>query len=662
MTGTTRITTTAASPSTQFYLSANERPVTEAMIAENYTVVRCYIRSVNRGNSTSNYGGSGVQVGELDGTPFRTHSGNPFLPGGYSTGEQRWEDGPYDVRVDHDADGSKTVTLKMVLDYGNVDWERSAELTLTTLPRASTPTLSPATLDAGETMSIATNGVVGFTHTVTYKIGTKTGTIETGVGASTSWVPDESLLSEVPGLSRGGTVTVETFSSGTSIGTKDVPFTLRVPESVKPSVTLAVPTEAVPLVASAVGAFVQSLSKLNVAITSESEAYGSEIVSRTISVAGQTIAGASGVTDLIQATGPVDVVASITDARGRTGTATRTITVLPYSLPQVDTTVLQVRRANVSGTPVEDGEKIRVDLKAAVAPLIVGTQKNALTYRVLVRPRSSSTWVQKATLTGGITFDDDFLISDTYPVTQSFDVLVVVEDKFRSTEQIRLIATDQVLMALGPDGVGFGKFPAPGRVVDAADVMYQNNGEAVASINDVEDLIAEIPVPEGLPVGTHLAGEWGAAPAGFVLSDGAVLNISAYPALAAHYAATYGASNHHGGNGTTTFAVPDTRERVYVNQGGTDIFAILGATAGAKTHAHDLSDAAHAQIRLTNATGGAIVARRISVPSWEPGFTVSATGATAGGTSSVGTPLAGETDASSTVQPSFVCRYIIRAA
>jgi hypothetical protein len=47
------------------------------------------------------------------------------------------------------------------------------------------------------------------------------------------------------------------------------------------------------------------------------------------------------------------------------------------------------------------------------------------------------------------------------------------------------------------------------------------------------------------------------APAGWLVADGTVYNISDYPDLANHYNRVYGAKNHWGGNGTTTFAVPD---------------------------------------------------------------------------------------------------------
>ena len=48
-----------------------------------------------------------------------------------------------------------------------------------------------------------------------------------------------------------------------------------------------------------------------------------------------------------------------------------------------------------------------------------------------------------------------------------------------------------------------------------------------------------------------------AAPDGWLACDGTVYNIADYPALAAFFAANYGANNYWGGDGTTTFGVPD---------------------------------------------------------------------------------------------------------
>ena len=63
----------------------------------------------------------------------------------------------------------------------------------------------------------------------------------------------------------------------------------------------------------------------------------------------------------------------------------------------------------------------------------------------------------------------------------------------------------------------------------------------------------------GNPVGTVISFLGTSAPQGYLVCDGAEYEISAYPALAEFFLQQFGASNHFGGDGTTTFAVPDMR-------------------------------------------------------------------------------------------------------
>ena len=66
-------------------------------------------------------------------------------------------------------------------------------------------------------------------------------------------------------------------------------------------------------------------------------------------------------------------------------------------------------------------------------------------------------------------------------------------------------------------------------------------------------------------------------PSGWLLADGSLHNIADYPALAESVGTTYG------GDGTTTFGVPDGQGRVLAGPGG-PIAASAGDTGGAATH------------------------------------------------------------------------------
>lgn len=63
----------------------------------------------------------------------------------------------------------------------------------------------------------------------------------------------------------------------------------------------------------------------------------------------------------------------------------------------------------------------------------------------------------------------------------------------------------------------------------------------------------------GTPVGTVISFIGLTAPAGYLVCDGAEYELTAYPALSELFRQQFGGANHFGGNGTTTFSVPDMR-------------------------------------------------------------------------------------------------------
>lgn len=64
---------------------------------------------------------------------------------------------------------------------------------------------------------------------------------------------------------------------------------------------------------------------------------------------------------------------------------------------------------------------------------------------------------------------------------------------------------------------------------------------------------------EDTPVGHIIAHMGTTAPKHYLACDGSVYNIADYPYLAEHFKTDFGSCNYFGGDGTTTFAVPDLR-------------------------------------------------------------------------------------------------------
>lgn len=398
--------------------------------------------------------------------------------------------------VNHKADGTQQID-----GWGNTAYTRTAvggpvtaggTLVMTPISRASVPTVSPNPMVAGSPVTITTNRSSGsYTHTLKYVFGTQSGTIATGVGASTSWTPPLSLLTEIPNTTSGTiTLITDTFNGATPVGSITRTFTLNVPSSVVPSISSISNSEANSTVATQVGAYVQSLSRINLAIVGAAGAYGSTITAYKITLAGQTINAASGTTEVINSPGTLPVVATVTDSRNRTYSTSINVSLLDYAVPVIDAPVFKVSRSNASGVIDENGDRIRVDLKAAVSSLIVGTQKNQLTFRVYTREKGTTTWALKYTssLGTGTTGYNSYVVVATYAIEKSWDVRVEVADKFAQAAIIGVVATAGIFMHWGT-GVGVGKFWEQGGVDVAGDIFQ--GGQVVIDASDVATATAK---------------------------------------------------------------------------------------------------------------------------------------------------------------------------
>lgn len=144
---TDRISWTSSAPTTEFILEADR---ISQSISGNYTVVRVYIKAINRGSTSSYSDYSGSQTGSIDGIwGGGTYAATPFLPSGYSNGAQRWRHGPWEIKVPHGSNGTRgAITLRMGLDYGNGAIDKSLTASFNDFPdlKSVPPAPTPITL------------------------------------------------------------------------------------------------------------------------------------------------------------------------------------------------------------------------------------------------------------------------------------------------------------------------------------------------------------------------------------------------------------------------------------------------------------------------------------------------------------------------------------
>ena len=90
-------------------------------------------------------------------------------------------------------------------------------------------------------------------------------------------------------------------------------------------------------------------------------------------------------------------------------------------------------------------------------------------------------------------------------------------------------------------------------------------------------------VLQDAPVG-HIISYMGTIiPAHYLACDGSIYNISDYPKLAEHFLANFGSKNYFGGDGTTTFGVPDLRGE-FLRGAGTNSHTDGGNGSNVGTH------------------------------------------------------------------------------
>ena len=152
--------------------------------------------------------------------------------------------------IAHNADGTKSFSFSFSqqfdISYSGVGWigtkSGSGSGRLSTIPRTSS--VSSTSGNIGENITISINRASSsFTHTLTYAFGGLTGTIATKTSStSVSWTLPTSFYAQIPNAKSGwGTITCDTYSGSTKIGSSSCRFNAYAKESTnRPSISASV--------------------------------------------------------------------------------------------------------------------------------------------------------------------------------------------------------------------------------------------------------------------------------------------------------------------------------------------------------------------------------------------------------------------------------------
>ena len=369
------------------------------------------------------------------------------------------------LNISHNADGTKTLTTSAWINLNTplTSSEQSYSQTLTTIPRATTPTLSSSSVALGSAVTISLpRAASSFSHTLTYKFGNASGTIGSNLGTSASWTPPLSLASQIPNSTSGTVViTCATYNGSTKIGTKTVNLTVTVPASVVPTIGTITLTEAVSGLAAKIGAFVQGQSQIKAAITA-SGAYGSTITTYISKFGSSSFNGASFTIANVNLSGSVTLTVTVTDSRGRKVTKTQTVTVLPYQIPEIS--AFTGIRCNQDGTANEDGQYVKLTYSYAISPL---NNKNDKTVTIAYRQVGGSSYTTLKTESNYSANAATYVPTTVFSVDNSYEFRITVADYFKSVTYDLEVTTAFTLLDFSAGGHGM----AIGKVAESEDLL-----------------------------------------------------------------------------------------------------------------------------------------------------------------------------------------------
>lgn len=281
--------------------------------------------------------------------------------------------GTYTVK--HDSKGEKSISFGFSLAF-DIKWNvghigtgrANGNMKLTTIKRATTPTLNPSDLYLGSTINISLpRASSSFTHNLSWKFGSLTGTIGTGIATSATLETEKSWASQIPNGSSGiGYIYCDTYNGGTKIGSKTVSFTVNISTGMEPVIDSVSISEAVSGIYNQFYGYVQSKSQLLINISARG-VNGATIKSYKTVVDGVTYGGQQFTTSPISKSGNVEISISVTDSRGLTTTTTRTVNVMEYSPPRINRFV--VERGNADSTPNSIGNYAIMRIDFAISQL-----------------------------------------------------------------------------------------------------------------------------------------------------------------------------------------------------------------------------------------------------------------------------------------------------
>lgn len=388
------------------------------------------------------------------------------------------------IWIPHNADGSKTVYASANFDtrvVGVLTTSNSA--TLTTIPRASSPTTSKSTVTFGESFDILTHRKsTAFTHDVYVGVNNDANSlvkIADKIPTDATWTLPDDWKSKFPNSTIKLLVRVYTFNGSASLGRIDAPLV-----NVKPT------PDMYPLVEiedkdetdcyKKYGGYVKLQSKIKIAAKAVYK-YGATHKSTKFKIRGN--GPLTEEQDIVPKGDEIDIEAVVTDSRDTSVTASKKLLILDWHAPVL--TNVKIERCTANGEPDANGNHVKIIYTADVASINNKNTKE-IAYELVKQGEYDS--VYESEILPDYTMSGEKVL----PCHGDFawDIKITLKDDFETSEYVQKIGTAFTLVDYHNSGRGL----AIGKVAeqaDLADVNLEVKLRKGLSVGDIDYTISD---------------------------------------------------------------------------------------------------------------------------------------------------------------------------
>ncbi|MFL8969302.1 DUF859 family phage minor structural protein [Helcococcus kunzii] len=415
-----------------------------------------------------------------------------------SSRTKTWASGS--LTIPHNADGKKTLSFSFSFTGNNSylgNASGSSSMTLTTIARATQPTISPTNAVLGSNITINTPRASGsFLHEISVSYGSKKDVfLAYGVGTSYTWSPNQSVTEDfiraLPNSTSGrATFKVVTYSGNRSniIGTKSATATLTIPSNIVPVVN-----NKVTLIDGLNGKYVKGFSSARV-VNTASGAMGSSFRSFSTTIKHEnTLLQSSNQqifnTNVFNVAGKVTVSTQATDSRGRKSTTQSIINVLDYNSPRLSS--IKVYRSNASGISQDDGAYATIEVTVDIYNISGNT--GSLTIKSRQKTLDNSGYFSDVKTISSLTGTTTQKVTVPANTEEEYEYELFVKDSLSDSTYYNSISTANVTIDYYKtgNGIAIGKVASRDFVIDIDNKWSSLGGSPyelyTENLNDVLD-------------------------------------------------------------------------------------------------------------------------------------------------------------------------------